>query len=381
MKVLVIGGTGTIGLGIVKESIKRGYETYTISRGRNNDRLPKECIILKGDIKQIEDIQKLIKNLYFDVIFDGLVFRLPNLKNSIKMYANKCKHYIFVSTTGVYARKEKNVFLKEDSELGRIEWEYNKGKIECEEFLNKNKDELTFKYTIVRPSVTYGDRRIPYTIVDRNKQWSLIERIINDKPIVTGPNVRCSICHLEDFSSAVVSLFMNKQAFGESFHVAGKDVVYWDDIIHELEKKCKHKAKIIHIDIELMKIYFPELYLEMKYNKSDDLLLSNEKIETVINGFKSKISINEGIDRTYKTLKEEQEKMLYDDEWNSKIDMLIYISYKKEKFISDKEKEYAKEYINTIDIIKLRKKISKINLRYPFIKFKSISKRFLHKFL
>lgn len=378
MKVLVIGGTGTIGLGIIKECLNRKFETYTISRGFHDDRLPKKCKIIKGDIKQPDKIRRILENYTFDVIFDGLVFRLPNLKSSLKMYKNKCKHYIFVSTTGIYARNEKRSKLSENSELGRTEWEYNKGKIECEKYLEKNKDLFNFKYTIVRPSVTYGDRRIPYTIVDRKKQWSLIERIKAGKPIVGCNNVKFSICHLDDFSRAVVGLFMNEKAYGKAFHIGGEKAVYWDDVIFELEKHIGQKAQILHIKPDLIKIYFPELYMEIKYNKSDSMILNNKKIENTVKEFKPKIKLEEGIERTYKVLKKEQENLAYDKYWNDIEDILIYVSYKK-GILSNNEKIIAENYIKKLNIKNIKKIILHKKLKYPILTLKNKLKKLLHK--
>lgn len=378
MKVLVIGGTGTIGLGIIKESIKKGYDTYTISRGFHNDRLPSECTILKGDIKKTETIKKLLADKEFDVIFDGLVFRVPNLKSSLQMYSGKCKQYIFVSTTGIYKRIPVGEYLREDTEQGRVAWEYNEGKIDCENYLKEHKDELPFNYTIVRPSVTYGDRRIPFTIVSRSKQWSLVERIKEDKPIIAGPNVRFSVCHLDDFSKAVVGLFLNAASYGQAFHVGGAEIIHWDDTIKELAILENKTPKIIHIDIELMKKYYPELYLEIKYNKADELLLSNEKIEDAVKGFTSKIDLVSGIRRTYEILKKEQSNLPYQKDWNIRIDALIYLAYKSGK-LCNTEMRIAKNYLDRINIQELKAYIKTANRNYPLFVVERKLKKLIHK--
>lgn len=380
MKVLVIGGTGTIGLGIVKESIKRGYETFTISRGIHDERIPEECTILKGDIKQRESIKKILQNQYFDVIFDGLVFRIPNLITSIEMYAGKCKQYIFVSTTGIYERIPEEKYLREDTEQGREEWEYNKGKIACEKYLDLHREKLPFAYTIVRPSVTYGDRRIPFTIVNRGKQWSLVERIRDDKPIVAGPNVEFSICHLDDFSRAVVGLFLNEAAYGKAFHIGGAETICWDDTIYELASIENKQAQIIHIDIELLKIYYPELYMEMKYNKADKLLLDNTNIEKIVDGFRPKVTLKEGIKRTYLVLKNEQEKLPYDEKWNLCMDSLIYVSYKIGN-LKEEEMKVAEQYLQKLNISDLEKYIENSKRHYPVYLAKQEIKKIFHKII
>ena len=379
MKVLVIGGTGTIGLGIVKECIKKGYDTFTISRGLHNSRLPKECKIILGDIKKEAEIKETLADYNFDVIFDGLVFRLPNLKSSIELYRNKCKHYIFVSTTGIYSRQEKSS-IKENYSKGRIQWEYNEGKINCEKYLLANKDNLPFNFTIVRPSVTYGDRRIPYTIVDRKRQWSLIERIQNNKPIVGCNNVLFSICHLDDFSRGVVGLFMNEKAYGEAFHIGGPKAVRWDDVISEIEKIMNKKANIIHIDCEILKIYYPEMYYEIKYNKSDEMILDNKKIENTVEHFCPKVSLAEGIKRTYNTLQKEQSETPEDTYWNDILDLLIYVSLLKNK-IKKSEIEIATKYIDMCDKEKLKEMAKKKRIKYPLLNCKNKVKRLLHKII
>ena len=54
MKILFIGGTGTISMAITKKLAETDCELYLFNRGSRNEALPKDIHIIKGDINNFE---------------------------------------------------------------------------------------------------------------------------------------------------------------------------------------------------------------------------------------------------------------------------------------------------------------------------------------
>lgn len=335
MKVLIVGGSGTIGLGLTKESVARGYETYVLSRGNFNNRIPEECHVITADCRNQMIMEEVLKDLEFDVVVGGLVFTLPQLKADIKLYAGRCRHYVFVSTAGVYHRDGTDRALTEEDGYGCKEWQYNRNKIECEKYLKKNADNLPFAYTIIRPTVTYGDYRIPFTVINRKNQYDLIRRIRDGKPIVACDNVKMAIAHLDDFSNGTVSLFMNEKAYGNAYHIADDEVSRWEDVISAIETYCGKKADILHLPADQLLNLDYRQYVELRYNKSISLVLSNEKIRSVLPEFRTKVSLLEGVVRACHSL--EKEDRGEDEAWSLYIDALIYLGVKNKVFTEGEE--------------------------------------------
>ena len=86
MKILLIGGTGTISTAISKKLLAEGHELYLINRGNRNTELA-GALFLVADINDEKTVANLIKNLDFDVVADFIAFMFshnPNVKNSTK---------------------------------------------------------------------------------------------------------------------------------------------------------------------------------------------------------------------------------------------------------------------------------------------------------
>ena len=73
MKVLFIGGTGTISMAITKALAETDCELYLFNRGTRNETLPKNINIIKGDINNEAEAAELLKDYTFDVVCDFLI--------------------------------------------------------------------------------------------------------------------------------------------------------------------------------------------------------------------------------------------------------------------------------------------------------------------
>lgn len=345
MNVLITGGTGTISSGLVKESVSRGNVTYAITRGERNTRNIKDATYIKADVWNHDDIEKKIGNLQFDVIVECLAYNVDQLKISLENFASRCKQYIFISTAGVYQRIGEERIC-EDTPRNFTKWSYTKNKIECENYLIQYAIENKIQYTIVRPTVTYGDYRIPFPIATRTPGWTFFDRMRRKKLMLASDNVRFSVIHIEDFSKMVVSLFGNEKAANEDFHITSNNgEIFWDDVIEISGKKLGVQPQIIHVSANVIGEIWPSIYDELIYHKNTTQIFNNKKISNVTARADS-IPLEEGIRRTIDAMKHEfeSEKLEFDNDWNEKCDAVIYYAYKK-KCLSEDEMKIVSRYI------------------------------------
>ena len=225
MRVLITGGTGTISSGLVNESVNRGYDTYAITRGSNNLRNIDGANYLHADIWNEKDVYSVLENIKFDVVVECLAYDIKQLEISLRNFSSRCSQYVFVSTAGVYNRIG-NQRIKESDLKNFTEWSYTKNKIECEKFLKEYSMKTGLKYTIIRPTVTYGNYRIPFPIATRTPGWTFFDRMKKGQIMLASDNVKFSVIHIDDFSKMVVSLFGNEKAFNEDFHITSNEMIY-----------------------------------------------------------------------------------------------------------------------------------------------------------
>ena len=345
MKVLVTGGTGTISSGIVKECVIQGYETYAITRGNNPKRNIEHAEYLKADLWDCESIKSVLGIKKFDVIVETQVYTLSQLKISLSNYSEICQQYIFMSTAAIYAKKGEHR-IKESDEKNNLKWDYTINKIECEEYLKKYAEDHGLVYTIIRPTVTDGDYRIPFPIATRTPGWTLFQRMLDGKPILASENVKFSIIHIEDFSKSVVELFGNKQAQNEDFHITcNSNDIYWDDVIDISNEILKTDAKTIHVPEKIFNIVWPGMYPEIAYHKNISQVFDDSKILSVTK-HRAKIDLKEGMVKTISAMKVEYENSDHylDENWSRMCDAVIYCACQS-KVLSMEEQRIAEEYL------------------------------------
>jgi nucleoside-diphosphate-sugar epimerase len=377
MKVLVTGGTGTISSGIVKESVRNGFETYALTRGNNSYRNIEGATYLHADVWDKEAVRHVVGGLHFDVVVECIVYNVEQLKVSLDNYADKCGQYIFVSSCAVYTPNSDKL-IKESDEKAHFEWSYSKEKIECEDYLIDYCNKTGLKYTIIRPAVTYGDYRVPFPIATRNPAWTFFQRLKDGKPMLACDNVRNHVMHIEDFSRAAVMLFSNEKAFNEDFHIVTDEVIYWDDVIKIAAEILGVESKIIHVPLEKYKVIYPQVYDEIRESKAVSQYYDNTKLKSVIPMFEYKISIDAGIRLIIKNMQAEFEKqnLSLDDDWNRKCDSTIIYAYNK-AVLSDEEMRYVETYFSDMSKRETRNLNNYIRVRLIKQKIKAIKAKIM----
>lgn len=385
MKVLITGGTGTISSGLVQECVNRGYETYALTRGSNNTRNIIGANYLHVNIWNIKEVGAVLDGLEFDVVVECLVYTSGQLEISLNNFADRCKQYIFISTAGIYNRQGAKR-VKESDEKNFVDWAYTQNKIECEKKLKEFCKNTGLKYTIVRPTVTYGDYRIPFPIATRNPGWTFFQRMIDGKPMLAGDNVVFSIIHIEDFSKFVVSLFRNNKAINDEFHItSNENDIYWDDVIMEAGKILGVAPKIVHVPIDVIRKIWPGIYEEINYHKNTTQVFDDTKIKSVT-GIKATVGLTDGVERIIVSMKSEvkERNLKLDDKWNDYCNAAMYYAYIKE-LLSLEDRKIVEDYISKAgksmfdkSLKKVRKYKIKDTLYWTKVKIERKLKKLVH---
>ena len=190
MRILLLGGTGTLSSDIMKLSLEKGYDVSILNRGNNNERVDNRVSIHKANLYNIETVIQTLEGKSYEVIIDFFSRTAENIERLYSVLSNKCIQYIFISSACVYCRdSEDKTFITEEQIL-----------------ITANRGSGCY-YTIVRPYITYNDIRIPLGIAPAHKYHrTIIERIVSGKPmfIWNGGNNYCTLTHTIDFAEAVV---------------------------------------------------------------------------------------------------------------------------------------------------------------------------------
>ena len=326
MKALIIGGTGVISYDVSLLAVQRGIETFILNRGNRPHRMPAGASLIVADKFNRGEVLTKTKNMFFDVAVDFLSYTPAQLERTFALFANKCKHFVFISSATVYGDKTPGILITEDNILSNPVWDYAQNKILCEQLLRKRCEKIKLPYTIVRPYVTYGDTRIPFAVIAKRNHWSLISRILRRKPVVMWDdgNARCTLTHSFDFAKGLVGMFDNRMALNTAVHITSDETFTWNEVLSIISDAIGMKPVVVNIPSVYIENEIPEMTHELLCDKATNMVFSNTKIKTIVPDYRCEIPFREGIKRTIAFYQNNPDMMTVDYGWDARMDRLIY---------------------------------------------------------
>src|SRR5574344_11105 len=240
MKILFIGGTGTISMGISKKLVQEGHTLFLLNRGNRNKLLEGDVhSIVVSDINNEEEVRNKIKDLTFDVVADFIAFVPSQVECDYRLFKNKTKQYIFISSASAYQKPLSDYRINEGTPLANPYWEYSRNKIAGEDYLMKMYRENGFPVTIIRPSHTYDERSVPLGVHGNNGSYSIIKRMLVGKPVIIhGDGTSLwTLTHNSDFAKGFIGLLGNIHAIGESVQITSDETLTWNQIYQTIAQK------------------------------------------------------------------------------------------------------------------------------------------------
>lgn len=312
MKILFIGGNGNISWYCTQVAIDHGHEVWQLNREISvvtRRRVQPQVHKLKGDIREVAEVKRLLEGCFFDVVCDFICYNGEHARNDIEIFRDKMKHFFFISSEAVYKRNllVDTDFYKEDSEKYGVDCgcEYITGKLEAEQVFMDAFHRSGFPVTIVRPSYTY-DTIFPISI--GHNCFTAAELILKGYPLLIagdGEN-QWSFTHSSDFAAAFVGLTENRASIGASFNIGAEERLSWNDESALVLKELGTEASgIFHVpedeSLTLASIQ-PRIMMfhRMRNNSS-----SVKKVKEYVPGWAPRVSFEEGIWRTVSWLNED----------------------------------------------------------------------------
>ena len=327
MNVLLLGGTGTLSFEVLNLSLKKGYNVTIINRGNNNKFVDKRVHILKADLYNADAIMAVISNNTYDVVVDFFSRKASDIARLFPVFSGICKQYMFISTACVYDRTKLGDFpITENTEKPNMGWSYSIQKYEAEILLRKLCSEKTCCFTIVRPYITYNEKRIPFGITPANYGYhrTIIERILEGKPMFVWGNgsMRTTVTHTTDFAKGVIGLFLNDKAKNEDFHVTTEESHTVMEILLELYKQLGKEPNIVNCSNEDIEYSLPSFKGMLEGDRSLNAVFDNTKIKVAIPWLTFDVSLSDGISKILAYYNESKE-FLYDYQYDAQVDKLL----------------------------------------------------------
>ena len=239
MRILMMGGTRFIGVYLTKVLVDRGHEVVLFNRG--NHPAPVEGVQqIQGDRKDANQLKDKLSKESFDAIFDNNGRELSDTQPLVEIFNGKLKHFIYVSSAGVYLPTTQMPHREGDPVDPNSR---HKGKHHTEAYLN----ESGIPWTSIRPCYIYGPQN--YNDLEA---W-FFDRIVRDRPLPIPGNGRfiTQFGHIQDLAEGMASILGNEKAIGKIYNMSGDRYVTFDGIAYacaEAAGKSAEDIKIVHYD-------------------------------------------------------------------------------------------------------------------------------------
>jgi len=232
------GGHAFLGLHTANKLLKAGHRVTILNDG-DKDKLSKKqpfsaynaldgLNVVWGDPKD----PVTYPEEEFDVVYDNNGKDLDTCRPAIDTFKGRVKHYVFVSSAGMYKPDPIEPMHVEGDALKE-----SAGHYAVEQYLKEEQ----LPYTIFRPQYIYG----PNTAKDCEQYY--IDRIIRDRPVcIPAPGIQLtSISHVEDLATLLASVPGNERAVGEDFNLVGDRCYTLVGLAEMIAKAMGTEAKIV----------------------------------------------------------------------------------------------------------------------------------------
>lgn len=297
MRILIIGGTGTISSAVVRESLAQGHHVTILNRGQSQRPVPDGVDVLHGDINNQGEMQKLLLGLRFDVVAQFIAFNPGHVERDVKLFAEITNQYILISSASAYQKPLRYYRIDESTPLGNIYWDYSQNKQLAEEKLRQLAPTVGLDFTIVRPSHTYDETRIPVGLHGNKGSYSVVKRIREGKPIIVHGDGESlwTFTYNADFARGFVGLFGNYQAYSEAVHITSDESLTWNSAYRIIAEVVGREPVLYHVASERLIESRPDLRGPLLGDKAVSVVFDNSKIKRLVPSFRCDTRYDQGV--------------------------------------------------------------------------------------
>jgi nucleoside-diphosphate-sugar epimerase len=217
--------------------------------------------------------------------------------------------------------------ISEGTPLANPYWDYSRQKIACEEFLLKVYREEGFPITIVRPSHTYDECKVPLGVHGTKGSWQVMKRIIDGKTVIIhGDGTSLwTMTSSTDFARAFTGLVGNIHAIGETVQITSDETISWNQIYQSIANALGKPLKAVHVSSEFLAKAGPNYDFTggLMGDKSVSVVFDNTKIKTLVPDFCAAIRFDQGIRETIAHVLAHPELQAEDPEFDAFCDRVI----------------------------------------------------------
>lgn len=280
-KVLVLGGTGAMGVYLVPQLAAMGHDVTVVSLDdivSDNPRIR----YLKANAKDYQYQQELLKDRY-DAIVDFLIYSTAEFQERHEQLLKNTGHYFLLSSYRVYDGYELPITEKsprlldtsQDAEFLTTE-DYSLYKARQEDIVT---DSGYKNWTIVRPAITYSKRRFQLVTLEAP---IVVGRTMRKLPILlpaAALKVQGTMSWAGDVANLFAHLIFNPAALGECFTLATAEHRSWGEIAEYYREIIGLEYLAVSTEDYLQSFGIGKgYYYQLAYDRLFERIIDNSKV-------------------------------------------------------------------------------------------------------
>lgn len=338
MKILVIGGTGTISSAITRQLAEGGHELWLLNRGSRKDEVPASVKQVFCDINDEAAVLRQTGDQVFDAVCEFIGFLPSQVERDVRLFSGRTRQYVYISSASAYNKPAASHVITEGTALANPYWEYSRNKIACEDLLMKAWREEGFPVTIVRPSHTYCERGVPVSVHGLKGSWQVLKRMMEGKPVIVQGDGSSlwTLTWNEDFARGFIGLLGNPKAIGEAFQIMSDEQLTWNQIYECVGNALHITPKLYHVSSDFLAAVAPKEYDftgNLLGDKSVTVIFDCTKLKRAVPGFCATTRFDEGVRRCVDYLMSHPELQVEDPEFDAWCDLVIATLEKAKEWI------------------------------------------------
>ena len=301
-KALFIGGTGTISAAIVRRLVNElGWEVWMLNRGNRPEAVPAGAHLIIADINDEAAVLEKLGDMTFDCVCEFIGFTPDQVERDYRLFRGRTRQYIYTSSASAYHKPAASYVVTEGTALANPHWQYSRDKIACEEFLMRVYREEGFPVTVVRPSHTYDERKVPLGVHGKNGSWQVVQRMLDGKPvIIQGDGTSLwTLTFNTDFAIGYTGLMGNRHAIGEAFQITGDETLTWNQIYATIADALGVELNAYHVASDFLAAVGKGMGYDFEGalvgDKSVSVVFDNSKLKRAVPDMRTAVRFDQGV--------------------------------------------------------------------------------------
>ena len=328
MKILIIGGTGTISSAITRQLAESDHELWLLNRGSRRNEVPENVKQIVADINDEPEVRRLLAGHQFDSVCEFIGFLPSQVERDIRLFTGITRQYVFISSASAYNKPVRCHIITEATTLANPYWQYSRDKIACEEVLMNAYRTQGFPVTIVRPSHTYCERSIPVSVHGTKGSWQVLQRMLQGKPVIVQGDGSSlwTLTWNEDFARGFIGLLGNPKAIGEAFQITSDESLTWNQIYQTIAGTLGVELHACHVASDFLAAVAPKEYDfegNLLGDKAATVVFDCSKLKQAVPGFVATTPFHMGAERTIANILAHPELQVPDPEFDIWCDKVI----------------------------------------------------------